>query len=119
MYFPMSGGGGAKPEEIGIKYDEQSDYVQLYYQGVWTNWKRGGLAYPVGTVIDFAYKEDIDLFVIPVSGIWQLEVWGGQGGRGYENYNNSGSQATRYFDGGKGGYAVGRKHFDADDVIYV
>lgn len=111
----FGGGGGAKPEEIGIKYDEENDVIQLYYDGQWRDWKTGGMAYPVGTEVEFIFKGIVEEFVIPATGNWKVECWGAQGGAGYRNYN--GGSAT--YAGGKGGYAVGTKRFEVDETLYI
>lgn len=103
--FPSSGG--------GIRYDEENDVIQLYYNGQWVDWKSGGMAYPVGTVITFEYSGIIEPFVVPATGNWKIEAWGAQGGRGKDENNVTNTV------GGKGGYTVGTAYFDIDDEYYV
>ena len=58
----------------------------------------------VFTSQEFAYTGGIQEFVVPVTGTYQLEVWGAQGG---------GST------GGKGGYSYGNVSLNAGEIIYV
>lgn len=85
-----------------IRYVEEDDMVQLYYNGQWRDWKSGGMAYPVGTVTTFEYTGQVEEFTIPATGLWKLEVWGGQGGLG-----------------NKGGHSLGYKLFESGDTIYI
>ena len=68
--FAGNGGGGGS---AGIRYDEETDTVQLFYEGEWVDWKTAGLAYPVGTQTTFSYKGSVDAFEIPATGYWALE----------------------------------------------
>lgn len=38
--YPGGGGGGG---DTTIRYDEETDYVQVLYNNVWTNWKRANM----------------------------------------------------------------------------
>lgn len=57
----------------------------------------------VSSSYDFGYSESVQTFVVPETGIYQLETWGAQG----EN------------DGGYGGYSVGEVELQAGDVLYI
>lgn len=92
--FPSSGG--------GIRYDEENDVVQLYYNGQWVDWKSGGMAYPVGSVTEFLYTGQTEEFEVPASGLWKLEVWGGRGA-----YSSN------------GGYSCGYKVLTIGDPLYI
>jgi len=111
----FGGGGGAKPEEIGIKYDEENDVIQLYYDGSWRDWKTGGMAYPVGTEILFSYLNIPQQFVVPATGIWKVELWGGKGGDSIKYYNGGSGKVN----GGNGAYIKGNVRFESDDVLYI
>jgi hypothetical protein len=107
-----SGGGGGG----GIRYVEEDDMVQLYYNGTWRDWKSGGMAYPVGTATNFSYMEEVQSFEIPATGSWKLEVWGAKGGNGYDQVD----VATRNtVAGGNGGYAKGVCNLTSGDIIYI
>jgi hypothetical protein len=57
---------------------------------------------------DFIYTGDVQTFVAPKDGNYQLEVWGAEGGTG-------GVSAA----GGKGGYAKGEIALTQGDILYV
>ena len=61
----------------------------------------------IGEKVDFSYTGDVQEFIVPVSGIYQLECWGAQGGFG-ESYAKS-----------KGGYARGTLKLSKGDVLYA
>lgn len=56
---------------------------------------------------DFYYTGTVQTWVVPVSGIYQLEVWGAQGG----------SDDT--YAGGFGGYSTGEVDLQEGDVLYI
>ena len=56
----------------------------------------------------FRYTGGVQEFVVPQTGVYQLKVWGAQGG-GYSGEN----------DGGKGGYSEGTITLQKGDVLYV
>lgn len=60
---------------------------------------------------DFSYTGGIQTFTVPYSGLYQLEVYGAEGGY-YDGSPSTGG-------GGYGGYAKGYKYFDKGDVLYV
>lgn len=97
----IAGNGGGSGSG-GIRYDEETDMVQLFYNGEWVDWK-SGVAYPVGTIVEFQYLEQVEEFTSPVDGIWKLEIYGAEGG----------------YNGGKGGYAVGQIELSEGDKLYV
>lgn len=59
----------------------------------------------------FNYSSAAQTFNIVADGYYKLEVWGAEGGYGYNN-------ATTYA-AGKGGYSVGTVKLNAGDVLYV
>lgn len=56
---------------------------------------------------DFYYTGTVQTWVVPVSGIYQLEVWGAQGG----------SDDT--YVGGFGGYSTGEVDLQEGDILYI
>lgn len=106
--FAGNGGGGGS---AGIRYIEEDDMIQLYYNDEWVDWKVAGLAYPIGTETIFEYTGDVQSFTIPASGAWKIELWGGKGG---SVPSTAGGGA-----GGKGAYVRAVKNFSSDDVVYV
>ena len=59
----------------------------------------------------FDYSSAVQTFNVIVTGYYKFEVWGAEGGYGYNN-------ATTYA-AGKGGYSVGTVKLNAGDVLYV
>ena len=57
----------------------------------------------LNTSWEFAYTGNVQTFTVPANGLYQLEVWGAQGGNG----------------GGAGGYSIGYKKLNKNDTIYV
>lgn len=64
-------------------------------------------AYPLGSVMEFAYTGDIQIFTAPATGTYVLEAYGAQGGDGY------------VCTGGAGGYSIGEISLTKGDVLYV
>jgi uncharacterized repeat protein (TIGR02543 family) len=58
---------------------------------------------------DFDYTGNVQTFIVPVSGNYKLEVWGAQGGYGY---NSS-------YPGGNGGYSSGTISLTKDTILYI
>lgn len=70
-------------------------------------------AYEDGTVERFYFTGGIQEFTVPVKGVYQLEVYGAQGGRcGNGTGTLSGS-------GGNGGYSKGNANLKAGDKLYI
>lgn len=65
----------------------------------------------VGDHIDVSYSGSIQQYEIPFNGLYQLEVWGGEGGYTYKN------NKTVY--GGKGGKSSGYKKLNKGQIIYI
>ncbi|MBR3762635.1 MAG: InlB B-repeat-containing protein [Lachnospiraceae bacterium] len=64
----------------------------------------------VQSVSNFGYTGGVQSFTAPVTGTYQLEVWGAQGGNaGFYEYAN----------GGLGGYSKGNVSLSAGQTIYV
>ena len=59
----------------------------------------------------FSYTGNIQSFVIPITGLYKLEVWGAAGGGDYRTYGDG--------EGPKGGYSIGYRYFQKGDTIYV
>lgn len=70
------------------------------------------------TVFDFNYTGNVQKFTAPETGVYQLEVWGAQGGSlsetGYSPYRGS-----TYGVGGKGGYSKGEVTLKAGETLYI
>ncbi len=64
----------------------------------------------VQTVSNFGYTGGVQSFTAPISGTYQLEVWGAQGG-------NASHNATGY--GGLGGYSKGNVSLSSGQTIYI
>ena len=68
---------------------------------------------------DYDYTGDVQTFIAPVSGTYQLETWGAQGGDYYitskpgQHMGNTGSR------GGYGGYSTGKIYLEAGTTLYV
>lgn len=67
----------------------------------------GGSSVPPGTKYDFSYTGNVQTFTVPETGKYQLEVWGAQGGSGFNT------------TGGKGGYAKGDIYLTKGQVVYI
>ena len=61
---------------------------------------------------DYPYKGSEDIFVAPTDGLYKLEVWGGEGGKGLANGALGGQ-------GGYGGYSIGYTFLHSGEVIYI
>lgn len=61
------------------------------------------------SVYNFAYNGSLQIFTIPVSGTYKLEVWGGQGGYAY----------SKEAYGGYGAYSKGEIVLTKDDILYL
>lgn len=59
---------------------------------------------------EFGYTKEMEEFIVPVTGVYRLEVWGGKGG---DNTDSGGTV------GGKGGYSTGLVTLTAGDILYV
>ncbi|MDR1884391.1 MAG: fimbrillin family protein [Prevotella sp.] len=57
---------------------------------------------------EFNYTGSPQTFTVPISGEYQLEVWGAQGGT-----------STQPYDGGKGGYSTGKVFLARGTQLYV
>lgn len=62
--------------------------------------------------VDFAYTGTVQEYVVPVTGLYKLEVWGGQGNPTYTH-----GEHTSY--GGKGGYSIGYATLKKGTVLYI
>jgi uncharacterized repeat protein (TIGR02543 family) len=68
-------------------------------------------AYPLGSVEEFNYTGDVQIFTAPVTGVYKLQVWGAEGAD-TETHN-------AYGYGGKGGYSEGSISLIKGQVLYV
>lgn len=70
---------------------------------------------PEGTEFTFPFTGDVQEFIVPTTGYYQLEVWGAQGGgRDTTTFNNG-----QLGYGGAGGYSTGTIKLYKDQVLYV
>lgn len=60
-----------------------------------------------GTYIDYHYTGGIQTFTVPITGLYQFEVWGAQGGTGGTHL------------GGNGGWSFGYKVLTKGQVLYI
>lgn len=60
---------------------------------------------------EFAYKEEMQEFVVKKSGYYKLEVWGAQGGSVTDN--------GKLYEGGYGAYASGIVNLTKDSTLYI
>ena len=65
--------------------------------------------YTGNTVFNFDYTGSEQTFVAPVSGTYKVELWGAQGGNGYDGYTI----------GGYGGYSNGILHLNTNEILYI
>lgn len=65
----------------------------------------------VGGIVEYGYKGYIQEFEATVDGIYQLEVWGAQGG-----YDKS---SGTYYYGGLGGYSKGNVKLKRGEKLYI
>lgn len=64
------------------------------------------------SVITFPYTGGTQEFTVPYDGLYQLEVWGAQGGAAQEKIGVN-------FSGGLGGYAKGKVYLTQNTILYV
>ncbi len=69
-------------------------------------------------VHNFSCTKNVQAWTVPVTGYYQLEVWGASGGRSCAGADTS-ETSTEAALGGNGGYSVGYKYFDAGTTIYI
>ena len=73
--------------------------------------------YVIGEIVttstkNYAYSGKEEIFIVPQTGIYQLEVWGAAGGI----YNKT---TSGYLKDGYGGYATGNILLNENDEIYI
>ena len=68
----------------------------------------------VQAVYNFAYTGAAQTFTAPVAGIYQIELWGAQGGNTKYNSNGTGADVI----GGLGAYSTGKIYFSKEKIIY-
>ena len=90
-------------------------YNQTYDTGraVTTNFVPNGYYKDITNIGDlrkFGYTGDIRTLEIPKKGLYQLEVWGGHGGRGSSSNTSV---------GGNGGYSKGYIELNVGDTLYI
>lgn len=64
------------------------------------------------TATDFQYTGSSQVFIVRADGVYRIEAWGAEGGRGMCNGGLCGA-------GGKGGYAAGNIELHRGDRLYV
>ena len=69
---------------------------------------------PEGSDFKFPYSGEVQKFVVPTTGIYQLETWGAQGGGRSSSFNNG-----NLGYGGAGGYSTGEIKLYKDQILYV
>ena len=84
---------GCEPSDE-YKFDHLSEYMD--YFGI------------VGGKTEFSYTGDVQTFTAPATGLYQLQVWGAQGGYRYYPAN-----------GGKGGYSEGTIELQEGETLYI
>ena len=100
------------PENNDIIITKQNEILSLDAQTGKSNYYTFAYSPQVIDTIDFDYTGGEQTYVIPKSGIYQLETWGARGGISLSN----GSPRNIY---GKGGYAVGSTSLDKDTTLYI
>lgn len=91
-------------------------YIKNNYTG---NYHRIVVSYNDGTyatlridilrdVYNYEYTGDVQEFVVPVNGYYQIELWGAQGG----SYSDE-------IQGGKGAYTKGTIYLEKDTILYI
>ena len=96
-----------------LGWSTTSTGAQIYRDGESvTNLTSGGKSitlYAVwGPINNYAYNGSYSTFTVPVTGYYQLEVWGAQGG-----YRSSSAYS------GKGGYSTGKIFLEKDTILYI
>ena len=66
------------------------------------------------SIVDFPFTGNVETYVVPATGTYKLEVWGGAGGNGNQSDYNA---VSTY--GGKGGYSTGELLLTAGQTLYV
>ena len=72
------------------------------------------------TIYDYSYTGNVQEFVVPVDGIYKVELWGASGGDGTDlNVYYNGSNMTFGQKGGYGGYTSGEIELRKGQKFYV
>lgn len=113
LWFKLGKNFVLRNEKVVVKIDgvyqyknNKFDIIQAYqfYQG-----KR----YPISPITkEIVYTGSIVEYTFTLSGNYILEAWGGSGGTSY-------MAGPQYSAGGKGGYAKGKKRYNAGEKIYI
>ncbi len=90
---------------IKQSYELYNENVEEIYQ---KQLAKATPAEPAQKEFSYAYTGSVQTFTAPADGVYQLQVWGAQGG-----YRSS----TKY--GGKGGYSTGNITLTKGDTLYV
>lgn len=67
----------------------------------------------------FNYTGDIQSWIVPVTGYYNLEVWGASGGTAYGEACAKGCVTEEDVSGGAGGYASGYKYLTSGTILYI
>ena len=59
-------------------------------------------------VANFDYTGDVQSYIVPFTGTYKVEVWGAEGGYGWD-----------MTEGGKGGYSVGDVRLSKGQIVYI
>lgn len=105
------------PSPTGSTYDlgignSGNGYAIIEYLETLTADDYPNYKYDENAFFTFSYTGSYKTFVVPYSGIYKLEAWGGRGGAGMRN-------SSLTYRGGYGGYAAGEIHLNAGDKLYV
>ena len=63
--------------------------------------------------VTYSYTGNVQTYTVPTSGVYKLEIWGGEGAMDYAS-----ASAPRLY-GGKGGYSVGETYLECNTVLYL
>lgn len=112
------GGAGGGPEDDYSGGGGGSGYIGGVTKAGWSTAVRTGHGYAKVTLIalasaqkktSFAFTGDVQEYTAPETGTYTLEVWGAQGGRSVDSYQ----------DGGRGGYSYGNVTLTKGQVLYI
>ena len=99
--------------------DNTVELDKQYFYGIFPYDTKGDYRYTkvvvvsteVTTVTDFDYTGSIQTFTVPKDGIYQLEVWGAQGGTATDDDLSA--------NGGYGSYSTGEVELHQGDTLYI
>lgn len=62
------------------------------------------------TSVNFVFTGDVQTYTIPENGLYEIKLWGAQGG---------GTSVNGVREGGRGGFVKGTKEFNAGEILYI